>query len=176
LFSPSCYQYKKFAHTNFGLQVQVHELWGKLLLGFAVFRCMSYFFVWLAPPRSALPSRPPTEALASFMLSCGGLVFMMSSEELGFAAMRRGRDGELDLGWFLIMCEWILTFIRRCHDVPYSCSRRDLYCHVLGIHDRDLQGLAQDPPCTPSGVPTRPLMGARKVESIRRVSALAAAL
>lgn len=75
-------------------QVQIHALWGNLLLSFSVLRCLTYFFLWLGPPRSILPSRPPTEALGSFFLACGGLVFMFSTEEVTIAAMRRGRDGE----------------------------------------------------------------------------------
>jgi hypothetical protein len=75
-------------------QVQIHELWGRMLLAFAVLRCLTYFFGWLAPPASVLPSRPPTEALGSFFLACGGLVFMLSVEDVTIAAMRRGRDGE----------------------------------------------------------------------------------
>jgi hypothetical protein len=39
-----------------------------------------------------LPSRPPTEAVGSFFLTCGGLVFIFSTEEITLAAMRRGRD------------------------------------------------------------------------------------
>lgn len=73
-------------------QVQIHQLWGNLLLGFSVLRCLTYFFLWLSPPTSVLPSRPPTEALGSFFLACGGLEFMFSTEELTIAAMRRGRD------------------------------------------------------------------------------------
>ncbi|KAI0637953.1 hypothetical protein C8Q77DRAFT_1214897 [Trametes polyzona] len=73
-------------------QVQVHVIWGYLLAGFAVLRCLTYFFLWLAPPRSILPSRPPTEALAAFLLACGGLEFMFSSEEVTVAAMRQGHD------------------------------------------------------------------------------------
>jgi hypothetical protein len=60
-------------------------------------RCLTYFFVWLGPPRSILPSRPPSEALASFLLACGGLIFIFSDEEITFAAMRRGYDGILGL-------------------------------------------------------------------------------
>ncbi|KAI0306959.1 hypothetical protein B0F90DRAFT_1665300 [Multifurca ochricompacta] len=73
-------------------QVQIHALWGFCLTGFAFLRCLTYFFVWLSPPRSILPSRPPSEALSSFFLSCGGLIFIMSDEEITFAAMRRGYD------------------------------------------------------------------------------------
>lgn len=73
-------------------QMQIHMLWGNLLTAFAVLRCLTYFFLWLGPPRSILPSRPPTEALASFFLACGGLMFMFSTEEVTVAAMRRGHD------------------------------------------------------------------------------------
>ncbi|KAF7301386.1 hypothetical protein MIND_00703800 [Mycena indigotica] len=73
-------------------QVQIHALWGNLLLAFAVMRCITYFFLWVSPPRSTLPSRPPTEALASFFLAAGGVSFVFSTEELTIAAMRRGRD------------------------------------------------------------------------------------
>ncbi|KAF5393753.1 hypothetical protein D9757_000156 [Collybiopsis confluens] len=73
-------------------QVQIHQLWGNLLVAWSVLRCLTYFFLWLGPPRSMLPSRPPTEALGSFFLACGGLSFMFSTEELTIAAMRRGRD------------------------------------------------------------------------------------
>ncbi|KNZ73834.1 hypothetical protein J132_09475 [Termitomyces sp. J132] len=73
-------------------QVQIHTLWGNLLVAFSALRCFTYFFLWLRPPKSVLPSRPPTEALGSFFLACGGLVFMLSTEEVTIAAMRRGRD------------------------------------------------------------------------------------
>lgn len=88
-------------------QVQIHELWGRLLLGFSVLRCFTYFFVWLGPPRSILPSRPPTEALASFFLACGGLVFIFSTEEVTIAAMRKGRD---DMMMFLNVAVAITCF------------------------------------------------------------------
>ncbi|KAJ8481258.1 hypothetical protein ONZ45_g15361 [Pleurotus djamor] len=73
-------------------EVQIHMVWGNLLLAFSVLRCLTYFFLWLSPPSSILPSRPPTEAIGSFFLACGGLEFMFSTEELTIAAMRRGRD------------------------------------------------------------------------------------
>ncbi|KAF8665579.1 hypothetical protein AX16_000037 [Volvariella volvacea WC 439] len=79
-------------HQEYLFEVQIHMLWGNLLVAFAVLRCFTYFFLWLGPPRSILPSRPPTEALGSFFLACGGLVFIFSTEEISIAAMRRGRD------------------------------------------------------------------------------------
>ncbi|KIJ70236.1 hypothetical protein HYDPIDRAFT_77408 [Hydnomerulius pinastri MD-312] len=88
-------------------QVQIHQLWGWLLLGFSVLRCLTYFFLWLGPPSSFLPSRPPTEALGSFFLACGGLMFMFSTEELTLAAMRKGRD---DMMMFLNVAVAITCF------------------------------------------------------------------
>ncbi|KAA1466252.1 hypothetical protein DENSPDRAFT_831039 [Dentipellis sp. KUC8613] len=79
-------------HQTYLFQVQIHALWGYLLSAFAVLRCLTYFFVWLGPPRSILPSRPPTEALASFFLACGGLVFIFSDEEITLNAVRMGHD------------------------------------------------------------------------------------
>ena len=39
-----------------------------------------------------MPSRPPTELLTSFGWAAGGIVFMLSVEEISFAAMRAGYD------------------------------------------------------------------------------------
>ena len=75
-------------HQDYVYEVQIHILWGEMLAAFALFRWLTYFFLWLRPPVSTLPSRPPTEALASFALCCGGLLFMLSNEEVSFAAMR----------------------------------------------------------------------------------------
>ncbi|KDN46613.1 hypothetical protein K437DRAFT_256120 [Tilletiaria anomala UBC 951] len=84
-------------HQDYEYEVQVHSLWGNLLGGFAVLRCFTYFFMWLRPPTSILPSRPPTEAMASFSLACGGFVFMLSTEEVSFMQMRTGYDDMMAL-------------------------------------------------------------------------------
>ena len=80
-------------HQTYLFAVRVHELWGNMLLAFSVLRCMTYIFLWLRPPtaqKSVLPSRPPTEALAALFLACGGLIFISSTEQIEFAAMRSG--------------------------------------------------------------------------------------
>ncbi|KAG9019045.1 hypothetical protein FRB90_007001 [Tulasnella sp. 427] len=79
-------------HQTYLFQVQIHTLWGTLLSAYTVARCLTYFFLWINPPRSTDPSRPPTEALASFLLTAGGLAFISSTEQIGFWAMRTGRD------------------------------------------------------------------------------------
>ncbi|KZO92141.1 hypothetical protein CALVIDRAFT_487969 [Calocera viscosa TUFC12733] len=103
-------------HQTYLFQVEIHALWGYMLAAFALFRFLTYFFLWLRPPTSPLPSRPPTEALASFCLACGGLTFILSTEEITYMAMRTGKD---DMMMFLnlvvaIMClnfTWVLIVL-----------------------------------------------------------------
>lgn len=56
----------------------VHKQWGNLLTGASFARGFTYVLMYLKPPRSILPSRPPTELLASFGLIAGGIIFMAS--------------------------------------------------------------------------------------------------
>ncbi|GAA5993823.1 hypothetical protein JCM5350_007864 [Sporobolomyces pararoseus] len=79
-------------HQTYQFQVEIHAMWGVLLAAFSLFRFLTYFFLYLRPPASILPSRPPTEALASLFLSCGGVVFVLSTEQITFAAMRHQAD------------------------------------------------------------------------------------
>ena len=77
-------------HQDYVYEVQIHVLWGLMLAVFSVMRIITYVTLWLRPPTSVLPSRPPSEALASFSLALGGVLFMLSNEEVSFAAMRSG--------------------------------------------------------------------------------------
>ncbi|WWC71475.1 uncharacterized protein I206_105433 [Kwoniella pini CBS 10737] len=80
-------------HQEYVFQVQIHSLWGKLLAGGSLFRFLTYFFLFLKPPiESNLPFRPPTEILTSFGYTSGGIVFMLSNEEISWSAIRSGWD------------------------------------------------------------------------------------
>ncbi|GAP85217.1 putative integral membrane protein [Rosellinia necatrix] len=57
----------------------VHKQWGNLLTGASFARGFTYVLLYLKPPRSVLPSRPPTELLTAFGLISGGTIFMASS-------------------------------------------------------------------------------------------------
>ncbi|KAM0752108.1 hypothetical protein T439DRAFT_333349 [Meredithblackwellia eburnea MCA 4105] len=101
-------------HQTYVFQVEIHALWGLLLGGFAAFRFLTYFFLFLRPPASILPSRPPTEALASLFLTCGGVVFILSTEQVTFAALRHGGDDmmaflNMTVALVCIWFTWILT-------------------------------------------------------------------
>ena len=61
------------------ISTMVHGQWGKLLSGASFARGFTYVLMYLKPPRSILPSRPPTELLAAFGLIAGGIIFMASS-------------------------------------------------------------------------------------------------
>jgi hypothetical protein len=56
----------------------VHKQWGNLLTGASFARGFTYVLLYLKPPRSIMPSRPPTELLAAFGLISGGIIFMAS--------------------------------------------------------------------------------------------------
>lgn len=65
-------------HQESMISSMVHKQWGNLLVGASVARGLTYMIMWLKPPQSTLPSRPPTELLVSFGLISGGIVFMSS--------------------------------------------------------------------------------------------------
>lgn len=69
-------------HQDSAVSTTVHGQWGTLLAGFSVARIVTYLFLYLAPPTSIWPARPPSELVASFCLISGGLVFMASTRDV----------------------------------------------------------------------------------------------
>lgn len=65
-------------HQNSEVSTMVHKQWGTLLVGVAAARAVTYVIFYISPPTSLLPSRPPSELIASFCLMAGGLIFMAS--------------------------------------------------------------------------------------------------
>jgi hypothetical protein len=65
-------------HQHSMISTMIHKQWGNLLVGAAFARAATYVLVWLAPPSSILPGRPPTELVTAFALMAGGEVFMAS--------------------------------------------------------------------------------------------------
>ena len=75
-------------HQASMVSTMVHKQWGTLFVGFALARAVTYILHYLSPPTSYLPSRPPSEIIASFCLISGGLIFMASNKNT-VAAMER---------------------------------------------------------------------------------------
>lgn len=69
-------------HQDSMVSSAVHKQWGMLLVGFSLARALTYMLLFVAPPSSVYPSRPPTELIASFCLISGGLVFMASTRDV----------------------------------------------------------------------------------------------
>ncbi|KAI1966641.1 hypothetical protein LOZ58_000129 [Ophidiomyces ophidiicola] len=69
-------------HQASMVSTMVHAQWGMLLVGFSLARAITYVLLYLNPPTSFLPSRPPSELVASFCLISGGLIFMLSTKDI----------------------------------------------------------------------------------------------
>ncbi|EGD93426.1 integral membrane protein [Trichophyton tonsurans CBS 112818] len=69
-------------HQHSMVSTMVHTQWGMLLVGFSLARAVTYILLYINPPSSILPSRPPSELVASFCLISGGLVFMLSTADI----------------------------------------------------------------------------------------------
>ncbi|KIV82089.1 hypothetical protein PV11_04223 [Exophiala sideris] len=69
-------------HQDSITSTMVHKQWGTLLAGFSVARLVTYVVMYISPPSSIYPSRPPTELVSSFCLISGGIVFMASTKDI----------------------------------------------------------------------------------------------
>ena len=68
-------------HQASMLSTMIHSQWGSMFMGFALARGFTYIIMYIAPPTSYLPSRPPTEIITSFCLVAGGITFMLSNKD-----------------------------------------------------------------------------------------------
>ncbi|KAJ5082906.1 hypothetical protein N7532_011949 [Penicillium argentinense] len=69
-------------HQTSMTSTMVHKQWGNMLVGFALARGVTYILLFLRPPTSYLPARPPSEIVAAFCLMSGGLIFMLSTRNV----------------------------------------------------------------------------------------------
>ncbi|KAL1849801.1 hypothetical protein Plec18170_007322 [Paecilomyces lecythidis] len=69
-------------HQDSMTSTMVHKQWGNMFVGFAIARGTTYVLLFLCPPTSYLPARPPTEIVAAFCLMSGGLIFMLSARDV----------------------------------------------------------------------------------------------
>ncbi len=77
-------------HQDSMVATQVHSQWGILLVGFGLARICTYMLMFLSPPKSVYPTRPPTELVASFCLISGGIIFCASARDIVHYMERTG--------------------------------------------------------------------------------------
>ncbi|KAK4542367.1 hypothetical protein LTR36_006824 [Oleoguttula mirabilis] len=63
----------------------MHSQWGTLFFVFALARGVTYIMLYLKPPTSHYPARPPSELISAFCLISGGLLFMVSAHDTVWA-------------------------------------------------------------------------------------------
>ncbi|KAF2870988.1 hypothetical protein BDV95DRAFT_494455 [Massariosphaeria phaeospora] len=68
-------------HQASKLSTMIHSQWGGMFMGFALARAVTYITLYVSPPTSFLPSRPPSEVIAAFCLIAGGLTFVVSNKD-----------------------------------------------------------------------------------------------
>ena len=69
-------------HQESMVSTMMHKQWGTLLVGAAFSRALTYVIIYLAPPTSILPGRPPSELITAFCLMAGGFLFMASAKDI----------------------------------------------------------------------------------------------
>jgi hypothetical protein len=93
----------------------IHKQWGNLLTGASFARGFTYVLIYLKPPKSILPSRPPTELLASFGLLAGGIIFMASSGDTVDGMEHYSLDAmfmyTVTMGFVGLLMAWIIVVI-----------------------------------------------------------------
>ncbi|KIH88987.1 integral membrane protein [Sporothrix brasiliensis 5110] len=104
------------SHTQHSMiSSMVHKQWGNLLTGASFARGFTYVLTFLRPPKSILPSRPPTELLASFSLISGGVIFMASAGDTINGMIHYKLDAmfmyTVTMGLVGLLMAWIIVVI-----------------------------------------------------------------
>jgi hypothetical protein len=68
-------------HQSSMVSTMIHTQWGSMFMAFALARGLTYITLYISPPTSFLPSRPPTEIVTAFCLISGGITFMVSNKD-----------------------------------------------------------------------------------------------
>ncbi|KAH6637808.1 hypothetical protein C7974DRAFT_306914 [Boeremia exigua] len=102
-------------HQSSMLSATIHAQWGSMFMFFALARCLTYVVLYIAPPTSYLPSRPPTELLAAFCLVAGGVTFMVSNKDTVAALEAYGLDAmftfTLTVGATALLLAWTTVVV-----------------------------------------------------------------
>jgi hypothetical protein len=102
-------------HQDSMLSTMIHNQWGTMFMGCALARGLTYITLYISPPTSFLPSRPPTEIIASFCLIAGGITFMVSNKDTVAVLEQYGLDAmftfTITMGITALIMAWVTVVI-----------------------------------------------------------------
>ena len=102
-------------HQDSMVSTKLHSQWGTLLIGFSIARAVTYILLYLSPPTSILPSRPPSELITSFCLMATGLIFMASNKNTVFAIEQFGFNAmivfTIVVGFTTLLMAWVVLVV-----------------------------------------------------------------
>ena len=116
-------------HQSSMVSTMLHAQWGMLFTGFAMARAVTYVMLYISPPTSHYPSRPPSELVAAFCLTAGGLLFMNSARDVVSTIESNGLDAmtifTLTIGLTGVILAWELV----CYTMKIWVGRREQQRH-----------------------------------------------
>ncbi|ORY12014.1 hypothetical protein BCR34DRAFT_537515 [Clohesyomyces aquaticus] len=102
-------------HQASMLSTMIHTQWGSMFMGFALARALTYITLYISPPTSYLPSRPPTEVITAFCLIGGGITFMVSNKDTVAALESYNLDAmftfTVTMGFTALLMAWTTVLI-----------------------------------------------------------------
>jgi hypothetical protein len=102
-------------HQTSMVSTMIHAQWGTMFMGFALARALTYITLYIRPPTSYLPSRPPTEVITSFCLIAGGITFMVSNKDTVAALESYNLDAmftfTVTMGFVALLMSWTVVVV-----------------------------------------------------------------
>ncbi|KAI9888697.1 MAG: hypothetical protein M1814_006507 [Vezdaea aestivalis] len=102
-------------HQSSMMSSLIHKQWGMLLIGSSLARVATYIMLYVTPPTSIYPSRPPSELIASFCLISGGVIFMASNRSTVTAMITYNLDAmfifTVTMGFTAFLMAWTILVI-----------------------------------------------------------------
>ena len=102
-------------HQSSMVSTMIHSQWGSLFVGFALARAVTYITLYVRPPTSYLPSRPPSELISGFCLISGGILFMASNKDTVAALEQYDLDAmfifTVTMGFSALIMAWTAIVI-----------------------------------------------------------------
>lgn len=102
-------------HQDSMLSTMIHAQWGALFMLFALCRALTYITLYIRPPVSYLPSRPPTEVISAFCLIAGGVTFMVSNKDTIAALESYQLDAmftfTVTMGFVALLMAWTVVVV-----------------------------------------------------------------